>query len=302
MGIAMIMVIVFHFFCWIYNPLGPFNKGHIGVDIFLFLSGYGLCRSYEKKPLSIFYMNRLKRIYPIYCVSVLCIGIYLIYINEWEPSDVLLNLTTLGYYVNGGVNRFDWYLESLFTIYLAFPLLYMLGRSRIAGAAAVFLIAAIVLYYNDIDWWYDCLISRIWIFVLGIVYARPIKPRLNMALCVVMLLLLLPCMKYISVFLGGSLLALPIICIAIIAARHIGANVKRGVELFGKYSLEIYISNQFVMPWVYNRPISVPTKTAVYVIIQIVLGLALIYLNKFLQSRLPDYTGKRRPTLENAQE
>ena len=39
MGIAMLFVVVFHAFCWIYNPVGGFNIGYVGVDMFLFLSG-----------------------------------------------------------------------------------------------------------------------------------------------------------------------------------------------------------------------------------------------------------------------
>ena len=71
MGVAMIMVIVYHLFCWVYNPIGIFNIGYIGVDVFLFLSGLGLSYSYEKNSIVHFYKNRIKRIYPIYLLSVL---------------------------------------------------------------------------------------------------------------------------------------------------------------------------------------------------------------------------------------
>lgn len=41
-GIAMLMVVLYHI-----NTLW-FYPGFLGVDIFLYLRGYGLCRSYEK--------------------------------------------------------------------------------------------------------------------------------------------------------------------------------------------------------------------------------------------------------------
>jgi len=71
MGIAMLFVIVYHLFCWVFNPIGVCNIGYVGVDIFLFLSGFGLAHSFERNSLIDFYINRLKRIYSIYFISVL---------------------------------------------------------------------------------------------------------------------------------------------------------------------------------------------------------------------------------------
>lgn len=44
MGIAMLLVLLYHFTCWVgYRKLLlPFNWGFIGVDIFLFLSAIEL--------------------------------------------------------------------------------------------------------------------------------------------------------------------------------------------------------------------------------------------------------------------
>ena len=44
LGIAILMVIVYHLFYWVQNPIGSFNIGYTGVDIFLFFSGMGLAR------------------------------------------------------------------------------------------------------------------------------------------------------------------------------------------------------------------------------------------------------------------
>lgn len=111
MGIAMLFVVVFHAFCWIYNPVGGFNIGYVGVDMFLFLSGFGLASSFEKNKLSIFYKNRLKRIYPMYSLAVLTTYLFLCQ-NDWGIDDLLYNLSSLGFYTKGGTQRYDWYLES----------------------------------------------------------------------------------------------------------------------------------------------------------------------------------------------
>ena len=51
MGIAMLLVLLYHFTCWIgfRKLLLPFNWGFIGVDIFLFLSAIGLGFSASKR-------------------------------------------------------------------------------------------------------------------------------------------------------------------------------------------------------------------------------------------------------------
>ena len=60
MGIAMLMVLLYHLKgTWFY-------PGFLGVDIFLFLSAYGLSRSYKTNTLGIFYKRRLNRVVPLY--------------------------------------------------------------------------------------------------------------------------------------------------------------------------------------------------------------------------------------------
>ena len=126
MGVAMIMVIVYHLFCWVYNPIGIFNIGSIGVAVFLFLSGLGLSYSYEKNSIVHFYKNRIKRIYPIYLLSVL--ATYIIFKLNWSTFDLFANIFTIGLYTKSGEYRYDWYLESLFSLYILFPIIYNYGK------------------------------------------------------------------------------------------------------------------------------------------------------------------------------
>ena len=68
-GIAILLVVLYQLHC--YTKLGivaPFSQGAIGVDIFLFFSGYGLCFSYEKNSLKEFYWRRFKRIIPLFWI------------------------------------------------------------------------------------------------------------------------------------------------------------------------------------------------------------------------------------------
>lgn len=98
MGVAMLLVIVFHFFCWVTNPIGKLNIGFIGVDIFLFLSGFGLSYSFEKNGLLDFYKRRIIRIYPTYFLAVTLTYIFV----KWSSIQLINNYITIGFYINGG--------------------------------------------------------------------------------------------------------------------------------------------------------------------------------------------------------
>jgi len=61
-GISIIAILLYHAYVWITpqdnNLLKLFTYGYAGVDIFMFLSGWGLCFSYSKNRISSFYFRR----------------------------------------------------------------------------------------------------------------------------------------------------------------------------------------------------------------------------------------------------
>ena len=246
MGIAMLFVVVWHAVCWIYNPVGGFNIGYVGVDMFVFLSGCGLASSFEKNKLSIFYKNRLKRIYPMYSLAVLTTYLFLCQ-NDWGIDDLLYNLSSLGFYTKGGTQRYDWYLESLFTLYFLFPVFYHLSKLKYIALLFLFMLTVFVLYKYDVPWWYDCFIGRLPIFLYGIMFTQCYKSAKYIgALGVV---LYIPCRLYVSQFLASSLLVIAIIFIVSYFIRHLNSSVNNVIIFIGKHSLEIYIVNQFIF-WV----------------------------------------------------
>lgn len=107
MGIAMIMVVLYHLFCVDNaNPLWMiFYPGFMGVDIFIFLSGYGLCFSINKNSISSFLKRRYSRILPVYVLMSILVTL----ISVWGGKNVthwdwFCNISTLSYYLNGGGN------------------------------------------------------------------------------------------------------------------------------------------------------------------------------------------------------
>ncbi|MGC8733782.1 MAG: acyltransferase family protein [bacterium] len=81
-GVAVILVILFHFFPSI------FSFGYVGVDIFFVISGYLITKIIvnqilnEKFSLLIFYRNRIRRIFPAMLV-VICFSLLMGYLFLW---------------------------------------------------------------------------------------------------------------------------------------------------------------------------------------------------------------------------
>lgn len=278
MGVAMIMVIVYHIFCWVYNPIGPLNIGYVGVDIFLFLSGLGLSCSYEKNSITQFYKNRIKRIYPIYIISVLTT--YLIFNSNWSNFDLFANIVTIGLYTKGGVYRYDWYLESLFTLYILFPLFYYYGKLSIKGVISLLLAVTFLLYNYDIPWWYDCILGRLPIFLYGIIFKDCAKSY--NAVCFIGLLLYIPCSRYVSPFLATSGLTLPLIVAFLLLKDITPAKIKNIILFVGKHTLEFYIANLFVY-WLFDKTnYTTIERLILFFIVQLISTIVLIKLNRIL--------------------
>lgn len=276
MGVAILLVILFHCFSWVYNPIGAFNIGYIGVDIFLFLSGYGLSFSFEKNPLPRFYANRLTRIFPLYFVAV-TIG-FIICLKTWSVSDYLLNVFCVNYYING--NYFDWYVPTLIGLYLLFPLLYYLGKQGWQAAAILFVIVFGILYFFQVPDHYSCAISRLPIFVYGIAIRRSpnYKPLLILGP-----LLFFPCWIWASHQLATCIIAIPLIVLCLWLAPRIG-KLKDAVAWCGKYSLELYLAN--VLDWYilnYTYSPSGFAKLGFYLVLQVLFSGILIITNRLLQ-------------------
>lgn len=281
MGIAMFFVIVYHAFCWIYNPLGFFNIGYVGVDIFLFLSGLGLSLSLKKNNIFQFYKNRFMRIYPLYFISVLVT--YLLFNTNWRIDDLIWNLLSIGFYTKHGANRFDWYLESLFTLYLFAPMFYFLGKSRHIGLFFLLAITAFVLYHHHVSWWYDCFIGRLPVFFYGMAFHRCFKSYKTIS--IIGILLYLPCRIYISNFLASSFLAIPIIASSLWVMKKLKGTFILPFSFIGKHTLEIYLANLYIYWSLHTYCFSTIERLLIYILVQTIATIALIYVNNYLKQR-----------------
>ena len=133
MGIAMLYVMLFHAYELNVEFL-PFKlfraMGFSGVDIFLLLSGMGICCSLTRRgqePYGRYLGRRLKRLLPAFWLVVGVYSVVLAAVGRITPDVIFWNLSTLYYWLNvpGG---FNWYISAILVFYLAAPLYYKLFR------------------------------------------------------------------------------------------------------------------------------------------------------------------------------
>lgn len=142
MGVAMLMVMIRH-----HQSLVDFGKtgnqiatyGQWGVDIFIFLSGYGIFHSLNKEDLSFlsvrhFYQRRIGRIFP----ASLLFGWFLLLVSpEFIPHDALV-LSMFG--------LDKWYIRTILLLYLVSPLLFLLVKSSCRMLWALIVLIGSVAY------------------------------------------------------------------------------------------------------------------------------------------------------------
>ena len=272
-----------------------FYPGFVGVDIFLFYSGYGLCRSWEQNPPRTFYLRRLKRIYPLLLVFTLLLYGIACFVKKEEVTflDVCCNLTTLNFWGVGGILA-EWYLSFILYMYILFPVLYPLvrrcGMWAIGGALTLLFV---FLFFHRDGWLYQCAFSRVPIFLLGILcyQRRGMATYLRGMWTFVAALLLMAVLFILHVFQKFELVYMSALCVLLLLAwgfRKVVAT--RGplfhlFEAFGKYSLEIYLANMLVL---YVMPLlTLPCPTALaYVLGHVVLVPLLIGANRMARRLL----------------
>jgi peptidoglycan/LPS O-acetylase OafA/YrhL len=216
-GIGMLLITFHNFFHWVnpgtsenefgfndnrivelwgnllHSPLDFINLmfsyfGHFGVQIFIFLSGYGLMIAYHKRKIgwTSFVFKRLTKLYPALIISIIILILIRIYQSSELPSHVILNLYLLklsflsNFFPRMGlsVNGPWWFYSMIIQLYFVFPfLLWVYKKTKQLGLwiIVLFSYAAIVLFYDsflvvDLNI-YMLFIGHLPEFILGMIMA-----------------------------------------------------------------------------------------------------------------------------------
>ena len=134
MGIATLWVVLYHYRSYAPDFLNYLSAtGYAGVDIFFFLSGFGLTIGWLKglmKPSSplqrttSFYQRRLLRTFPtLFLLSLVWAR------HNWLPwGRSVIAATGIGWYVPQ-IPYWDWFMPSMFAFYLLFPVWMWAGQT-----------------------------------------------------------------------------------------------------------------------------------------------------------------------------
>ncbi len=130
MGIAILIVVYGHYFYY-HSGLKDYTQLNItmwytvgSVDIFIFLSGFGIYHSLAKRdnPLQ-FIQRRLGRLLPAYLPFILVYCGFCLAMGTMNQFQALGNLTTFGWWSQMGA-QFNWYIPTIIGMYLFSPLFY----------------------------------------------------------------------------------------------------------------------------------------------------------------------------------
>lgn len=248
MGLSIIAILLYHSYVWIgpeqSNYLKIFKFGYIGVDIFMYLSGFGLCFSYVKNKVSIFYFRRLIRIFPLNILAGIFISLLGIQhgdnITVW---DFVCNVTTLYYYGIGGT-YWNWFIPAIVILYMLFPVFFFLSKKLGLYLFIIlnFSIISILALYN-IDWRYSCLISRLPIFISGVLtFFFTQKEQRTIILFLINFLFFVICSSYNLSEYYLTTTFCPLLLVVIYLLRNKIPFIPF-IETLGKYSLEIFLGN-----------------------------------------------------------
>lgn len=268
MGVATIMVMLVHQYAVHSSEvLGFFSRtGHWGVDIFLFVSGFGITHSLLKNTPRTFYVNRIKKMLPI----CLVIGLFGLVMSIVHHEVVLVNI------VPKLVCFDNWYVYTITIYYIFSPLIVRDMQNNLWRIPVVVMVLSCVFnvfslgqpftesthfMVNKLPWAVD----RFFIYTLGIFfYLKTPKHLLGWAMggAMVFILMVLHQYRVLTIPCSYQFLAfsIPCVCLAIGSVCKYSERLTRLLSFFGKHSLSIFLVHLIVYSFVENHSAMIPVN------------------------------------------
>lgn len=259
MGIAILSIVFLHFYCW-FKGTRPwwiyfFSEGQTGVDLLLFLSAYGLEASIRKNGWRKFYINRIKRILPVYFLFL----VTLFSIFEHDIPFVRIIIQSIGQLTGFSLFQkdeffstnfeFDWFTPALIIVYFWYPLIST-GINRIIKKALgyeilllFFLIFISLLDLRVVHLPIKFLLYRIPIIILGaITYIHLKEEDVNRLLIMYIIFFISGLYSNQHWFLVSSTIPIFLTVYSMIPGKRPFHNI---LSLLGHHSYEIYLAHIF---------------------------------------------------------
>lgn len=273
MGIAALGIIFVHsrdIVTWPNFLTSLFGYGGIGVYIFVYLSAIGLFNSLKSRgrgyKKSDFYKRRFQRVFvPYLLIAVTWYGIkYLIF--QHDAIGFIYELSTLSFWNN---HQGAWYVAMVIPMYLVFPWFFdwveasnspnKLTRNRkivvvcVAASTTVFIIS---IYNPQLYSHLSQVFSSIIVFLIGYYFADKVMKGEYTGYLVSFMCIIFYVVKAITPLknlnfissISWSMLAIPILTVSTLFLSKIKTRFTDSIlGFFGKYSLEMYLWNIFLI-------------------------------------------------------
>lgn len=296
MGIAILVIFFYHL--WLFadsydginiTPLYYFfAHGDFGVDVFFFLSTYGLSYSINKNTLKSFYKNRFIRIIPSYMVFLLICILLFLNDNIGQAAMYFFSAITGVASLNFWELQVDWYTPSLIVVYILFPVVNWLCKfinnvSISALAIALFFIVlhTMTFYFNfGVCNNFACRIAII-LFGCTYFYIEKKEDTTN-----VQVLTILATFGLLLFAVNPYRITLAIPGMLVLGGMTKKLPLHSVISFLGKHSFEIYLAQvlatKYFIDWYKG---SILIELSMVFIITIVFSTLFIYVSKYSEKK-----------------
>ena len=289
MGVAMVAIILHHLvlyperYCGYRMPLAfLFENGDIGVEVFLFISAYGLGHSWLSNSLFVFYQRRIKRIYPMYLLFLLLASFFI------HQTDILhhywLKQILCVPVFEHGVNNIEWFIPSLLFLYLLYPLFYSLVNWSTKIKWGKYIFYTIIVYSTYISSIYlnPLMTYRIPVFIMGIYTFVLLRHNDKDGLYRMFILsALLGFVTYKNDMMGTLCIPMILLMLSFISLDSIPTYIYNGISFVGKHSLEIYLAQMLGTKFFMQIELPIPLSVIGAIVITTIVACVLYYFQKY---------------------
>lgn len=285
--------VIFYHLCLRGIHIGRLNIGYMGVDIFMLLSGYGIAKSLSRNTLKRFYVNRIRKILPLWSImmiTVLCVNLISGGVIGKEFNIFLLNITSLSFYCDPDLLP-EWYLATLMLFYALSPLLKILLEK--GGWSLLLMIGLAVVIEEEIwgtgKWQYANAIARFPIYLLGMMCAIKNKEDLPYKITVPFFLLSIVFFFQNQHYLFSACAVLLLIQVADKLIGRLFFFKNKIFNWIGTHTLELYVGNVIsaeIVHYIFYPEMHILMKLPIDLAMTICISLLLWKINSQVQKSL----------------
>ncbi len=310
MGIAILSIMLFHqSWIWGYNPVFAFFHfyGNWGVDMFFFLSGFGLYYSLKKDERVIpFYKRRFLRIIPI-CILCGCFRYVVDHVCPVGKGGYPLGIHEVSTDWTTILSMDKWFIPVILTYYLVMPWLYKFVNRYKKKLLFVSYFIVLLGEFTVLPNSYTCRFST---FCIGAIVASGLFERTKFLNIIGLGAILISLIYKFLIMIGYSsmqdswtyiILSFGIVYLCYGACKtfsfsHLTKSISENyrnvsvcglLSFLGRYSLELYLLHEFIYRYSYrfmiNSSIPLVLQILISILITIIVALVFNYIsNRFL--------------------